>query len=94
MSNIFDSLQWYAGKWAVTGSRAFSAEEKASVVSATVVDSQYGCSVCFHMNGGGQTFIPLSTSSALGIGDSVDLNKAKLLTLSKAGEADINRVEV
>jgi hypothetical protein len=92
--NIFNSLQKYAGKWAVSGSRAFSAEEKAAVASATVVDSQYGCSVCFHMNSGGQTFIPLSNTSSLGVGDSVDLDKAKLLTLSKEGEADINRVEI
>lgn len=92
--NIFNSLQKYAGKWSVSGSRVFSAEEKAAVASATVVDSQYGCSVCFHMNGGGQTFIPLSNTSSLGVGDSVDLNKAKLLTLSKEGEADINRVEI
>lgn len=92
--NIFSSLRQYAGKWSQSGSRAFSAEEIASVASATVVDSQYGHSVCFHMNGGGMTFIPLSTNSTLGVGDSVDLSKAKLLTLSKEGEADINRVEI
>lgn len=92
--NIFNSLQKYAGKWAVSSLRAFSAEEKAAVASATVVDSQYGCSVCFYMNGGGKTFIPLSNTSSLGVGDSVDLDKAKLLTLSKEGEADINRVEI
>lgn len=92
--NIFSSLRQYAGKWSLSDSRAFSAEEIAAVASAEVVDSQYGSSVCFHMNGGGMTFIPLSSNSTLGVGESVDLSKAKLLTLSKQGEADINRVEI
>ena len=46
------------------------------------------------MQGGGITFIPLSNDSTLGVGDSVDLSKAQLLTLSKEGEADINRVKI
>ena len=74
-------------------SRAFTAEEQAAVKSATVVASQYGNSVCFMMANGGQTFIPLSSTSSLGVGDSVDLSTAKLLTLEKQGEADIYRVE-
>ena len=74
-------------------SRAFTAEEQAAVESATVVASQYGNSVCFMMVNGGQTFIPLSSTSTLGVGDKVDLSTAKLLTLEKSGEADIYRVE-
>lgn len=92
--NIFSNLRKYAGKWNVTSSRDFSKEEIDAVERAEVVNSQYGNSVCFTMRGGGQTFIPLSTSSSLGTGESVDITKAKLLTLSKEGEADILRVEV
>lgn len=92
--NIFNSLKNYAGKWQVKESRNFSQEEINSVSDAYVVDSQYGNSVCFVMIGGGQTYIPLSTNSSLGLGDSVDVSKAKLLTLSRAGEADIQRVEI
>ena len=92
--NIFSSLRVYAGKWAVTNSRDFSQEEINAVDSATVVDSQYGSSVCFIMKGGGQTFIPLSTNSSLTLGDDVDLSKAKLLTLHRDGDADIYRVEI
>lgn len=92
--NIFNSLRNYAGKWSVKESRNFSQEEIDSVSEAYVVDSQYGNSVCFVMVGGGQTYIPLSTNSSLGLGDSVDVSKAKLLTLSRAGEADIQRVEI
>lgn len=91
--NIFSSLRQYAGKWSLKSSRSFTAEEQAAVASAHVVPSQYGNSVCFMMVGGGQTYIPLSQNSALSVGESVDLSKAKLLTLEKAGEADILRVE-
>ena len=91
--NIFSSLRVYAGKWAVSNSRSFGQEEIDAVDHATVVDSQYGSSVCFFMKSGGQTFIPLSTNSTLGLGDDVDLTKAKLLTLHRDGDADIYRVE-
>ena len=92
--NIFNSLRKYASKWSVIASRAFSAEEQNAVVEATVVESQYGNSVCFMMVGGGQTFIPLSTNSSKAVGDTIDLSKAKLLTLAKDGEEDIYRVEI
>ena len=91
--NIFNALRVYAGKWNVTNSRSFSEEEIKAVKSATVVDSQFGSSVCFLMQSGGQTFIPLSTNSSLSLGDTVDLSKAKLLTLHRDGDADIYRVE-
>lgn len=91
--NIFSSLRVYAGKWAVKASRAFTEEEINAVDHASVVDSQYGSSVCFFMKSGGQTFIPLSTNSTLGLGDDVDLSSAQLLTLHREGDTDIYRVE-
>lgn len=91
--NIFNDLRVYADKWAVKAKRAFSQEEINAVNNAQVVDSQYGMSVCFFMASGGQTFIPLSNTSFLAVGDAVDLSKASLLTLGRAGEADIYRVE-
>ena len=91
--NIFSSLRLYAGKWAVTASRVFNQEELAAINSATVVPSQYGNSVCFMMVSGGKTFIALDQSSTLGVGETVDLSKAELLTLAKEGEADIYRVK-
>ena len=90
--NIFASLRVYAGKWSETDKRAFTSEEIAAVDTATVVESQYGFSVCFFMKSGGQTYIPLDTNSSLSEGDKVDLTKALLVTLSRAGEADIYRV--
>jgi hypothetical protein len=94
MLNVFSNLRVYAGKWNLTNSRAFTEEEIDAVDEAFVVPSTYGNSVCFMMKSGGKTFIPLDNSSTLGTGESVDLSKAKLLTLSKAGEADILRVSI
>ena len=92
--NIFNSLRVYAGKWMIKASRAFTQEEIAAVKSATVVPSQYGNSVCFMMVRGGQTYIPLANDATVGVGESVDLTKAQLLTLGKEGESDINRVSI
>lgn len=92
--NIFNSLRRYADKWQETAKRAFDAEEINAVGNAKVVESQYGFSVCFMMKSGGQTYIPLDKDSTLGAGDTVDLTKAQLVTLSRAGEDDIYRVRI
>lgn len=92
--NIFDSIQMYAGKWTEKSRRNFNESEKNSVASAVVVSSQYGSSVCFFMKNGNQGFIPLSNDSSLKIGDAVDLEKAELVTLSRPGDADIQRVSI
>lgn len=92
--NIFTNLRQYASKWTVTAQRNFTAEEKSSVREAYVVESQFGNSVCFMMTSGSQTYIPLSQNSKLGVGEHVDLNAAKLLTLSREGDNDILRVEI
>ena len=94
MSNVFAGLQVYGGNWSVVDSRAFAAEEIAAVKSAQVVNSEYGKSVCFFMHSGGQTYIPLSTQSTLGVGENVDLSKAKILTLHRDGSNDITRIDI
>ena len=78
--------------WSVKETRPFSPDEIAAVKRAEVVASQYGSSVCFFMNSGGQTYIPLLNTSSLTVGDSVDLKTAKLVTLCREGEDDIYRV--
>lgn len=92
--SIFDSLRVYAGKWEVKSTREFTEDEIKAVVQAVVVPSQYGNSVQFTMIGGGLTFIPLDQNSTLGIGEIVDLTKARLVTLCKSGENDIYRVSI
>lgn len=91
--NIFSALKVYAGKWNVKESRDFTQEEMDAIDTASVVDSQYGMSVCFLMKSGGQTYIPLSNDSSKSVGDTIDLKTAKLLTLGRQGEADIFRVK-
>ena len=78
--------------WRVKESRPFSPDEIVAVKRAEVVASQYGNSVCFFMNGGGQSYIPLLSTSSLTVGDSVDLKTAKLVTLCREGDDDIYRV--
>ena len=92
--SIFESIKVYAGKWNVKEERPFSEEEINATKEATVVSSQYGNSVCFMLVGGGMTFIPLDPNSNCGVGEVIDLHKAKLLTLSKDGEKDIYRVSI
>ena len=78
--------------WIVKNTRLFDPEEIAAVDRAEVVASLYGNSVCFFMNGGGQTYIPLSKQSKLAVGDTLDLKTAKLITLCRKGKDDICRV--
>jgi len=92
--NIFASLRIYAGKWSVSNSRAFTADEIAAVASNYVKESEYGLSLCFVMKSGGQTYIPLDQNSTASVGEVVDLSKATLLTLSRPGDDDIYRVRI
>lgn len=94
MNNIFSALRTYAGKWSVKDTRDFTPEEIGGVKKAVVVSSSYGMSVCFYMRSGGMTFIPLDQNSSAGLGEEINLSKAKLITLGKDGEADIVRVSI
>lgn len=92
--SIFSGLPSYAGKWQVKSVNEFSAEDKALVSRATVVNSQYGLSVCFMMKAGNMHFIPVDQNSNVNAGDEVNLDSAKIVTLGKQGESDIQRVRV
>ena len=94
--NIFSGLQVYGGSWnvVVDKTRGLNAEELSLISRAEVVASEYGNSVCFFMKSGGQSYIPLSRDSQLGVGDSVDVTKVKLLTLHRDGSEDITRVSI
>lgn len=91
--NVFATLPIYGGNWNVVNSRSFEQEEINAIKSASVVASEYGLSVCFSMVTGGKTYIPLSNQSTLAVGDSVDITKAKLLTLHRDGNDDIMRID-
>lgn len=89
----FDELTTYGEKWSVKNSESLSEVAINAVASTEVVNSNYGLSVCFHMVKGGTKFIPLSNNCSLNIGDTANLSKGRILTLEKAGEADIYRWE-
>lgn len=96
MENVFGgSLQVYGENWQKVNERAFNADEIAAVRSNSVVNSQYGKSVCFFLKGGGQSYIPVSKQGAdPALGSSIDLSTAKLVTLHREGDGDILRVEL
>ena len=93
--NIFATLKSYANQFKVANTRDFTQEELNLVSKAEVVLSQYGLSVCFFMTDGCQKYIPLSRDSVACEGDTVDLKKAKILTLKKEGSDEkIDRIEI
>lgn len=79
--------------WELADTRKFTQEEINMVASAEVVPSQYGKSVKFALVGGGCVYIPVSRDSAVGTGQVVDLQAARILTLTKPGESPIERIE-
>lgn len=92
LPNYKDKLVEQVKGWIVKEIRSFSPEEIAAVRRTEVVASKYGNSVCFFMQTGGQTYIPLCESSSLVVGDSFDLTTAKVITLCREGKDDIYRV--
>lgn len=80
-------------KWHVKEERPFTAEEINAIQNAVVVANQYGKSVCFYMKAGGQSYIPLTHDSEIGVGESVDIRNLHLLTLAREGDCDIMRVK-
>ena len=90
--NLFSNLKVYGGKWSEKSFRKFSQEELALVDKAQVVESEYGSSCCFFMKNGTTMYVPMSQDAKSGVGDMVDLSSAKIVTLEKQGEKDIQRI--
>lgn len=84
--NFFATAQVYGSKWNIIEKRRFSSEEKAMIESASIVDADYGLSVCFMMRGGGSTYISLGKESTGLIGQEVNIEELSLLTLERQGE--------
>lgn len=95
LSGIFASskCKLYAGNWQKISERSLTPEEKSVITRAEVVDSQYGASCCFFLTTGQRAYYPVSTNSDLKIGDAVDLEKAKVVTLYREGDGEIERIE-
>lgn len=91
--NIFEGLQ-VGRPWQVTNVRNLTPFEYLQIVSATVVQSQFGYSVEFLFKNGENSHIPLSTKCCIDHmeGTSIDLCSIKVLTLEKYGDT-ITRIE-
>ena len=96
MSNIFNSVIKYAGKWEVVKQEKFDAEDIAELEAmATVVKSTWGKSFVFvtkitHY----QMFIPLDPEVELPIGSKVPITDIIVVELHKDGEKNIQRCRV
>ena len=91
--SIIGGLEVYRGKYEESARTNFSAEDISAVANARVVDSKYGLSACFFMKSGGTTYIPLAEGVIATAGDNVPMEEVEVLTLSRAGDNDILRLE-
>lgn len=94
IENVFDVLTHYGEGYILKSKRPFTAKELAAIRMVKAVRSHYGMSACFFLVGGGQSYIPLSKDTHLTEGTIIDMTKANLLTLNRADEGDILRLEV
>lgn len=90
--DFFSSKKVYGGKWTPVASRPFTEEEKAKINKAIVVTSEYGLSCCFFMKSGELYFQPMSRDCQATAGEELDLDKIQIVTLSKTGAEDIERI--
>lgn len=91
--NIFEGLQ-VGRPWQVTNVRNLTPFEYLQIVSATVVQSQFGYSVEFLLKNGKNSHIPLSTKCYTDHMEGTIINPCniKVLTLEKYGDTII-RIE-
>jgi hypothetical protein len=96
MSNIFNGVVKYAGKWDVVGESKLDAQDLAELEPmATVVKSTWGKSFVFvtkitHY----QMFIPADSEVELPIGSKVPITDIIVVELHKDGEKNIQRCRV
>ena len=88
------SIQHVAEQWKITNVRPFSDAEINSVADTRVVKTQYGLSVEFSFKQGGVKYIPLMGKDKLPVDAKLNLQKAKIVTLSREGETDIYRIDI
>lgn len=84
--NFFATSKVYGSKWNVIEKRPFNNDEKGMIEKASIVNADYGLSVCFMLKGGGSTYIPLGKESTGFVGQEVSMDELSLLTLERLGE--------
>ena len=81
-----------SGNWQKVAEHPLTQEERSCVLRAEIVDSEYGPTCCFFLTTGQRAHYPVATSSKLKVGDEVDLDKVKIITLYRFG-GQIKRLE-
>jgi hypothetical protein len=74
--------------WSIKEVRNFTQEEIDSFISNTIEPAEHGNAVRFDMKSGGRTYIPLAYSATKGVFETIDMQTAKLIIISKEGEKD------
>lgn len=95
--SILKNLQVYKGKYTLTETLKFDAEDLALISTATVVESsrfEGKLALSLKDSDGNQRFLPISEQSALEVGDQPDPKEIIILVLSRPGDPDIFRVDV
>ena len=82
----------YGGSWSLKSTEKLLAVDN-TIKSGVVVEGNFGKQVCFTLISGEKGYLPLSRDSKLEAGEEFPIADAKVLTLSKSGEADIIRVQ-
>lgn len=96
--NLFDVLEVYQPKWQISTEnppRPFNEAELAVYQPTGIVENgEYGYGVRLtKKDGSGISYIPVVKDHPCGLGDVVELSKARIVTLCKPGEKDIYRID-
>lgn len=91
--NIFTTLTTYKPTWNLKSTREFSEEELNYMhPTAEVVEGQWGLNVKFTSNEG-VNYIALSSDSALGVGEEVEVKNLLLQTFEQGEKECIKVIE-
>lgn len=84
--SVFDSIKLYPIGWEATSEREFTDKEKSIISECKVVPSNYGRSVMFLMPSiGKRSFIALEPIAQCNLGDVLDVNNLRLVSLEYKG---------
>ena len=92
-NSFLSSLQEYGGAYQVAKQAKLSNEDLASLSKITVVNSDFGESMCFHTLAGTMKFVPLDKDSKLTAGQTVDPQSVTIKQLEKPGFSSILRAD-
>lgn len=91
--SIFSNCRTWPAHWSLQSERLLTKAERKAITKVIVVESEFGLSAKFH-TGYGYNRIPLSTKVNAVVGESIPVDKIKILTLTRDFDGEtIYRVE-